>query len=113
MTRSDNFRKVPVYGALLFGGPVSINHIAGGVTIQSTVGHIKLKAWPRIGVLVNQLRYGTSSELDVYLHSPHSQLLDVQLQRCMEDGATLNFDRDNPVALAIISLLENDGSTEL
>ncbi|KAF4606324.1 hypothetical protein EYR38_000377 [Pleurotus pulmonarius] len=104
---------VPVYGALLFGGPVSINHIAGGVTIQSTVGHIKLKAWPRIGVLVNQLRYGTSAELDVYLHSPHSQLLDVQLQRCMEDGATLNFDRDNPVALAIISLLENDGSTEL
>ncbi|KDQ31208.1 hypothetical protein PLEOSDRAFT_23490 [Pleurotus ostreatus PC15] len=88
--------EVPVYGALLFGGPVSINHIAGGVTIQSTVGHIKLKAWPRIGVLVNQLR----------------QLLDVQLRRCMEDGATLDFDRDNPVALAIISLLENDGSTE-
>jgi ATP-dependent RNA helicase DHX57 len=45
-----------MYGLLLFGGPVSVNHIAGGLTVGNT---LKIKAWPRIGVLVNQLRYAT------------------------------------------------------
>lgn len=45
-----------MYGKLLFGGKVTVNHIAGGLTISSDGDGIKLKAWPRIGVLANQLR---------------------------------------------------------
>ncbi|KAF7981091.1 hypothetical protein HWV62_34789 [Athelia sp. TMB] len=48
--------EVPLYAMLLFGGPVTVNHIAGGLTIGSSDCLIKLKAWPRIGILVNQLR---------------------------------------------------------
>ena len=47
---------MPLYALLLFGGPVLVNHIAGGATVGSKDGGIKLKAWPRIGVLANQLR---------------------------------------------------------
>jgi ATP-dependent RNA helicase DHX57 len=45
-----------MYALLLFGGPVTVNHVAGGLTINTSEGPIKLKAWPRIGILVNQLR---------------------------------------------------------
>ncbi len=45
-----------MYALLLFGGPVTIDHIKGGVTIGSKEAFVRLKAWPRIGVLVNQLR---------------------------------------------------------
>jgi hypothetical protein len=31
-----------------------VNHVGGGLNIG---GSLKLKAWPRIGVLVNQLRW--------------------------------------------------------
>jgi ATP-dependent RNA helicase DHX57 len=48
--------QVPLYALLLFGGPVSVNHVAGGLTVGTKTTYIKLKAWPRIGVLVNQLR---------------------------------------------------------
>jgi len=51
-----NVPQVPLYALLLFGGPVSVNHVAGGVTIRSKDSWVKLKAWPRIGILVNQLR---------------------------------------------------------
>lgn len=42
---------------LLFGGPVTVNHAGGGLTVGNKDAFVKLKAWPRIGVLVNQLRY--------------------------------------------------------
>ena len=45
----------------MFGGPVSVNHVRGGVTIGDKEHWIKLKAWPRIGVLANQLRFEISS----------------------------------------------------
>jgi len=50
--------QVPLFAILLFGGPISINHIAGGLTVTgpSGAGRVRMKAWPRIGVLVNQLR---------------------------------------------------------
>ncbi|KZT08749.1 P-loop containing nucleoside triphosphate hydrolase protein [Laetiporus sulphureus 93-53] len=85
--------EVPVYALLLFGGPVLVNHIGGGLTVGTKDAIIKLKAWPRIGVLVNQLR----------------RLLDAQLKRCIEDGATLNAGQHNPVLRAMLALLENDG----
>lgn len=46
-----------MYALLLFGGPVSVNHIRGGLTIGNKDNFIKLAAIPRIGILVNQLRY--------------------------------------------------------
>ncbi|KAK7695103.1 hypothetical protein QCA50_002293 [Cerrena zonata] len=82
-----------MYALLLFGGPVSVNHIGGGLTVGTRETFVKLKAWPRIGILVNQLR----------------RLLDVQLARCVEDGSTLAMGGKNPVIQAMLSLLTNDG----
>ena len=53
--------QVPIYALLLFGGPVSVNHVGGGLTIGTKDAMVKLKAWPRIGVLVNHLRCVSSS----------------------------------------------------
>ncbi|KZT27687.1 P-loop containing nucleoside triphosphate hydrolase protein [Neolentinus lepideus HHB14362 ss-1] len=87
--------EVPMYALLLFGGRLSVNHVGGGLTIASQDNAIKLKAWPRIGVLVNQLR----------------RLLDAQLQRCIEDGTTLSSKQDSPIVQAISALLAGDGLT--
>ncbi|KAJ7293075.1 P-loop containing nucleoside triphosphate hydrolase protein [Mycena rebaudengoi] len=87
--------EVPLYALLLFGGPVSVNHVGGGLTIGSRDSWIRLRAWPRIGVLVNQLR----------------RLLDAQLQRCVEEGTMLNTGGENPVVKAMLALLTNDGLT--
>ncbi|KAI0691979.1 P-loop containing nucleoside triphosphate hydrolase protein [Cytidiella melzeri] len=85
--------EVPFYALLMFGGPVEVNHIGGGLTVGTKNALVKLKAWPRIGVLVKQLR----------------QLLDIQLKRCVEEGGTLDFRADNPVILAVLALLQGDG----
>ncbi|KAF7337468.1 p-loop containing nucleoside triphosphate hydrolase protein [Mycena sanguinolenta] len=88
--------EVPLYALLLFGGPVAINHVGGGLIVGTKDSWIRLRAWPRIGVLVNQLR----------------RLLDIQLQRCVEDGTMLNTGGENPVVRAMLALLTNDGLTE-
>jgi hypothetical protein len=50
----------------MFGGPIDVNHIGGGLTVGTKdSGFVKLKAWPRIGVLVKQLRYGHLSTAPV------------------------------------------------
>lgn len=36
---------------------MSVNHIGGGLTVKTGDNVVKLKAWPRIGILVNHLRY--------------------------------------------------------
>lgn len=51
--------QVPLFSLLLFGGPLTINHFAGGVTISTGSDpsqNIRLKCWSRIGILSNQLR---------------------------------------------------------
>lgn len=48
--------KVPLYGLLLFGGNITINHWAGGIML-GTDGRVKIRANTRIGVLCSQLRY--------------------------------------------------------
>ncbi|KAG1766414.1 P-loop containing nucleoside triphosphate hydrolase protein [Suillus occidentalis] len=87
--------QVPMYALLLFGGPVSVNHIGGGLTVGKGGSIVKLKAWPRIGILVNQLR----------------RLLDAQLQQCIEDGSILSASQHSVVANAMSALLANDGLT--
>lgn len=88
--------EIPLYALLLFGGPLTVNHVAGGLTIGSKENAVKLKAWPRIGILANHLR----------------RLLDAQLQRCMEGGTNLSSGSDNPVVHAILALLAHDGLSE-
>ncbi|TFK86940.1 P-loop containing nucleoside triphosphate hydrolase protein [Polyporus arcularius HHB13444] len=86
--------EVPIYALLLFGGPVTVNHIGGGLTVGNKDCIIKLKAWPRIGVLVNQLR----------------RLLDVQLSQYIEEGTISDVGSgNNPVLEAMQALLTGDG----
>ena len=66
---------MPIYALLLFGGPVTVNHIGGGLTIGTGDAFVKLKAWPRIGVLVNQLRW-------VELLRPASMRISFDANRC-------------------------------
>ncbi|PCH34268.1 nucleoside triphosphate hydrolase protein [Wolfiporia cocos MD-104 SS10] len=87
--------EVPVYGLLLFGGPVTVHHIGGGLTVGNDGAAIKLKASPRIGVLVNQLR----------------RLLDIRLKECIDGGMLLDSRQSDPVSQAMLALLENDGLT--
>ncbi|THH29051.1 hypothetical protein EUX98_g5134 [Antrodiella citrinella] len=85
--------EVPMYALLLFGGPVSVNHIAGGLTVGTKDAFVKLRAWPRIGVLVNQLR----------------RLLDLELTKSVEEGTSLAVGGVSPVLDAMLALLTNDG----
>jgi ATP-dependent RNA helicase DHX57 len=47
--------EIPLFALLLFGGSVTVNHFAGGLMVGKN-GTIRMKAWARIGVLVNQVR---------------------------------------------------------
>jgi ATP-dependent RNA helicase DHX57 len=47
--------EVPLFGLLLFGGPITINHFVGGLMVGKR-GEVRLKAGTRIGVLCSQLR---------------------------------------------------------
>ena len=47
--------QVPLYGLLLFGGSITINHWAGGIMLGKD-GHVRMRAATRIGVLCSQLR---------------------------------------------------------
>jgi hypothetical protein len=61
-----------MYALLLFGGSLSIDHVKGGLIIRSGDAFVRLKAWPRIGVLVNQLRCVITLGSDYY-HSMEVQ----------------------------------------
>ncbi|CCA73631.1 related to helicases [Serendipita indica DSM 11827] len=83
--------EVPLYGLLLFGGVVRIKHIGGGINVGSDWLH--LKASPRIGVLINQLR----------------RLLDAQMGKAIDDAALSAVSSDNPIVDVMLSLLNRDG----
>ncbi|KAH7100130.1 P-loop containing nucleoside triphosphate hydrolase protein [Auriculariales sp. MPI-PUGE-AT-0066] len=91
--------EVPLYSILLFGGPITVNHLGGGLTIKTKVveedqgADIKLKAWPRIGILVNFLR----------------RLLDADLSAAIDDPTQLATLADKPLITTMVQLLENDG----
>ena len=104
---------MPLYALLLLGGTVSVDHVKGGLRVGTKESWIKLKAWPRIGTLVNQLRcvvaFVTKESTDE--RTTCSRLLDAQLEKCIEDGTALS-DSSNPVLNAMLALLTRDGMTE-
>ncbi|EJD54594.1 P-loop containing nucleoside triphosphate hydrolase protein [Auricularia subglabra TFB-10046 SS5] len=91
--------EVPLYSILLFGGPITVNHVGGGLVIRTRVSDddegvdIKLKAWPRIGILVNFLR----------------RLLDAELASAIDDPAVLAQFAEKAVPNTMVQLLERDG----
>jgi len=51
-----------LYALLLFGGHIAVDHVRGGLTVGGRVeGTLRLRAWPRIAILVQQLRCVSSS----------------------------------------------------
>jgi ATP-dependent RNA helicase DHX57 len=54
----DARRKVPLYALLMFGGHIDVDHVRGGLTIGRRAGEgaMRMRAWPRIAILVQQLR---------------------------------------------------------
>ncbi|WOO80898.1 Putative DEAH-box ATP-dependent helicase [Vanrija pseudolonga] len=85
---------VPLYGLLLFGGQITVNHWAGGLMLGKD-GHVKLRAATRIGVLCAQLRRLLDAELAELIESPHG-------------AADLRED----VTGAMMALLARDGLTQ-
>ncbi|KAF9024145.1 P-loop containing nucleoside triphosphate hydrolase protein [Hymenopellis radicata] len=85
--------EVPLYAILLFGGPVAVDQVKNGLTIDGKEGVVKLRAWARIGTLVNLLR----------------RLLDAQLQRSIEESSVLSSGQNNHVIRAMLALLSHDG----
>ncbi|KAF9982153.1 hypothetical protein BGZ65_003180 [Modicella reniformis] len=59
---------VPMYGLLLFGGKVQVDHLGRGLEIGD--GFVKLRAFARIGVLVNQLKKLLDSILQAKISNP-------------------------------------------
>lgn len=47
----------------MFGGHIDVDHVRGGLTVgrRGGEGTMRMRAWPRIAILVQQLRcvYGT------------------------------------------------------
>jgi len=83
--------EIPIYGMLLFGGAVRIQHATGSICIGGD--WVQLKGAPRIGVLVNQLR----------------RLLDAQMLKAIDTIDTTGLSYDNPIIEAILVLLMRDG----
>jgi HrpA-like RNA helicase len=86
--------EVPMYGLLLFGGQITVNHWAGGLMLGKD-GVVKLRAATRIGVLCAQLRRLLDAQLAEKIESPH--------------GAA---DIRDDVTQAMMALLARDGLTQ-
>ncbi|WVQ98990.1 hypothetical protein IAU59_006122 [Kwoniella sp. CBS 9459] len=84
--------EVPLYGLLLFGGNITINHWAGGIMLGKD-GHVKMRAGTRIGVLCSQLR----------------RLLDAQLAEQIESPHGVDMTGHEDVVQAMLGLLQRDG----
>ncbi|CED84855.1 atp-dependent rna helicase a [Phaffia rhodozyma] len=82
--------EVPLYGLLLFGGKVTVNHFSSMLMLGN--GWVKLKAWTRIGVLVNQLRRLLDASLDAQFDDPTAstsdEIIQAMLALLVKDGLT-------------------------
>ncbi|WFC97591.1 RNA helicase [Malassezia yamatoensis] len=87
-----------LYGLLLFGGPLYVDHEHGGLTIATSQkagpdAWIKMKASARVGVLCRQLR----------------QLLDATLDQGVENPQNLYTKDNQSVVQTMIKLVSQDG----
>lgn len=80
---------VPMYGLLLFGGQVQVDHLGRGLEIGD--GFIKLRAFARIGVLVNQLKKLLEALLQAKIANPdlsvsESPVVETMIKLVTTDG---------------------------
>ncbi|KAG0317927.1 hypothetical protein BGZ99_005957 [Dissophora globulifera] len=80
---------VPMYGLLLFGGQVQVDHLGRGLEIGD--GFIKLRAFARIGVLVNQLKKLLEAVLQAKISNPdmnvsESPVVEMMIKLVSTDG---------------------------
>lgn len=82
--------EIPLFALLLFGGQVTVNHFAGGLTVGKE-GQIRMRAWSRVGILVNQIR----------------RLLDASLEEAIENNTqgSAMLSEGSEVVKAILALL--------
>ena len=105
--------QVPLYALLLLGGHIAVDHVRGGLTVGGRVeGTLRLRAWPRIAILVQQLRC-VSPFLLTFLPSAATaffdrRLLDAALLRALNSGRVLEV-AESPVIGAMLTLLVTDG----
>jgi hypothetical protein len=111
-----------LYALLLFGGHITVDHVRGGLTVGGrTEGTLRLRAWPRIAILVQQLRYVhltctftvTDYQILIYFSNSLSlffgrRLLDAALLRALDSGRVLEV-AESPVIGAMLTLLMTDG----
>jgi ATP-dependent RNA helicase DHX57 len=79
-----------VLSVLLFGGPLSVDTLGRGVTID---GWIKVKGWARIGVLISRMR----------------RLLDAVLERRVDDPQGNLKEHEKMILNVVRRLIERDG----
>jgi hypothetical protein len=94
---------------LFFGGVVSVDHRAGTVSVGGD--WIKLKSAPRIGVLVNQMRWAPALDL-LKLLTPKiclRRILDGQMQKSIDSADLGAVSNHNPIIEAMLAVLERDG----
>jgi len=110
---------VPLYGLLLFGGAITVNHWAGGVMLGKE-GHVKMRAGTRIGVLCSQLRsVSPFAPLGPHVTLQRStradgitlirRLLDAQLAEQIEAPDSADLTGHEEVVSAMMALLARDG----
>jgi hypothetical protein len=103
-----------LYALLLFGGHITVDHVRGGLTVGGrTEGTLGLRAWPRIAILVQQLRcvhLPARSPSLIFKFFPFfgRRLLDAALLRALDSGRVLEV-AESPVIGAMLTLLMTDG----
>ncbi|KAJ2402566.1 helicase [Coemansia sp. RSA 2559] len=80
-----------IYAILMLGPPLAVDHDNKVVSIGSS-GALAVRAWPRIAVLVNQLR----------------RLIDELLRRKLDDAGSVSLE-GHPVVEAVLQLIRTDG----
>jgi ATP-dependent RNA helicase DHX57 len=109
--------EVPLFGLLLFGGVITINHWAGGIMLGKA-GEVRLKAGTRIGVLCSQLRYVSPFPRDLLEFKKRCErwlmnrrLLDAQLAEMVENpgSGAVDMSGHEEVVGAMMALLQKDG----
>jgi hypothetical protein len=115
-----------LYALLLFGGLITVDHVRGGLTVGGrTEGTLRLRTWPRIAILVQQLRcvpfpfFSDHQFQKIHSSFPfffgggaldigHRRLLDAALLRAFDSGRVLEV-AGSPVVSAMLTLLMTDG----